>query len=485
MKIKSILPLLFILLPAVVALGKPADYLEKCWARQGASLGSQSATFSYRENANELEHSQYPWQQTTYEKKGRFWMSGSQFLRQDTVAQGQKTYYSKTQVSAGELLFLDYGDQNVGKAVTPAMLAAQLIASARYSPLLLLQYFRQHPAAPQAPAAGLAEYQTHIQSSVVRLFIRTTDKLVERIEVLSPDELFGDALTTFTYHDYAGSGKLTYARTIEINKISGKLHDRVTIEAMAVVETLPVLLQKPAGYQLQAAQTTEPPVTVQHYRPNLHFVELKHTDDRVLIVEFRDFLVVAEAPLTSANGELIIREARNIAPGKPIKYFVFGHYHPHYLGGARAFIHHGATVLCGPGDAPYVRYLASAPRTLQPDSLHLNPRPLQIEEVATSKTITDGQFSMQIHFIGNESAHTNDYLVYYFPSEKLLFEDDLVWIKREGPAKKASPRQAGLYQAIKSRNLSVETVVQSWPVADYGVKTIIPFADLEQTMQVK
>jgi glyoxylase-like metal-dependent hydrolase (beta-lactamase superfamily II) len=485
MRIKLILPLPFILLPAVVALGKPTDYLEKCWARQGAGLRGQSAAFSYRENANELEHSLYPWQQTTYEKKGRFWTNGSQFMRQDTVAQSQKTYYSKTQVSAEKLLFLDYGSQNVVEAITPAMLATQLIGSARYSPLLLLQYFRQHPVAPQAPAAGLAEYQTRIQSSVVRLFIRTADKLVERIEVLSPDELFGDALMTFTYRDYAGSGKLTYARTIEINKINGKLRDKVTIGTVATGGALPVLLRQPTGYQLRAAEAAEPPVTVQHYRPNLHFVELKHTDDRVLIVEFRDFLVVAEAPLTSANGELIIREARNIAPGKPIRYFVFGHYHPHYLGGARAFIHRGATVLCGPGDAPYVRYLASAPRTLQPDSLHLNPRPLQIEEIATSKTITDGQFSMQIHFIGNESAHTNDYLVYYFPSEKLLFEDDLVWIKREGPATKASPRQAGLYQAIKSRNLNVETVVQSWPVADYGVKTIIPFADIEQAMQVK
>ncbi|TYZ14178.1 hypothetical protein FY528_00130 [Hymenobacter lutimineralis] len=92
---------------------------------------------------------------------------------------------------------------------------------------------------------------------------------------------------------------------------------------------------------------------------------------------------------------------------------------------------------------------------------------------------------MQIHVIGSKSQHTNDYLVYYFPSEKLLFEDDLVWIARQGPSRKASARQVGLYQAIRDLKLPVETIVQSWPVQDYGVKTVIPFRELEQSVTGK
>ena len=71
------------------------------------------------------------------------------------------------------------------------------------------------------------------------------------------------------------------------------------------------------------------------------------------------------------------------------------------------------------------------------------------------------------------------------PSEKLLFEDDLVWIPKEGEIKKAGKRQAGLYHAVQDRGLDVTTIVQSWPVADYGVKTVIPFEDLEKSMKVK
>ena len=132
---------------------------------------------------------------------------------------------------------------------------------------------------------------------------------------------------------------------------------------------------------------------------------------------------------------------------------------------------------------PYVRYLSAAPHTLRPDSLQRAPKPLQAEEIQAMKTISDGRMELQIFCLGAQSAHTQDYLLYCFPGEKLLFQDDSVWIPKQGAVGKASPRQAATYQAIKSLKLDVETIAQSWPVADYGVKTIIPFADLEQSMK--
>lgn len=123
---------------------------------------------------------------------------------------------------------------------------------------------------------------------------------------------------------------------------------------------------------------------VETYRPRLHFVELKHTDDRALVVEFNHFLLVAEAPLSSENGELIIWAAQQLAPGKLINYFVAGH-HPHYLGGLRPFVQRGATVLVGPGDEAYVRYFAAAPHTLRPDSLQRPPGPCRSKKYPIAK----------------------------------------------------------------------------------------------------
>ena len=104
------------------------------------------------------------------------------------------------------------------------------------------------------------------------------------------------------------------------------------------------------------------------------------------MVEFSNFLLVAEAPLSSENGELVIREAQKIAPGKRLEYFVAGHFHPDYTGGMRPFVHIGARVLCTPQDVPYFTSLAEAPHTLKPDSLELEPRPLKTEVFDSVKT---------------------------------------------------------------------------------------------------
>jgi len=262
--------------------------------------------------------------------------------------------------------------------------------------------------------------------------------------------------------------------------------DEVKISMRAnIVKEVPLLLEKPIDYKLKEDTEITPEIKVEKYNDNIHFIELKHTDDRIMVVEFSDFLLVAESPLNSKNGELIISEAKKIAPNKPIKYFVFGHYHPHYLGGMRPFIHKGATIICSKANRDYVTYLANAPHTLSPDSLQIQPKPLQLEEIKDSLTITDGKFEMEIYYIGEKSEHTNDYLIYYFPTEKLLFEDDLVWIAKEGEMKKASGRQAGLYNAIMELGLKIETIIQSWPVADYRVKTVIPFADLEKSINIQ
>ena len=474
------------LLWATAAPAKPPhDYLRACWQQQAQPLKDNYLVLSYQETVNELEHNATPWQATAYTGRGRVWLTPDDFLKQDTLTNvaRQRTYYSSTQRSANNLLYRDYGDKDL-LPVTAAGQQDYSWRAARYSPLSVLTYFRQHRVAPEAGGpAGVVRYRTTMGPAVVSLTLRRADALVTEVSVLSADDLLGDVTTTFTYQDYARLGRLAYPTRVQVAKANGHVRDEVRITAATVSPTAPTLLTAPAGYQLQPEKAAVPEVKALTFRPHLHFLELKHTDDRVLVVEFEHFLLVAEAPLSSANGELIIREAQRLAPGKPTRYFVAGHYHPHYLGGLRPFVARGATVLVGAGAGDYARYLAAAPHTLRPDSLQRHPRPAQVEEIPLHgrKTIADGGFEMQLFCIGAQSAHTNDYLLYYFPSEKLLFEDDLAGIPQQGPARQAGARQAGLYQAIKDLKLDVETIVQSWPVAGASVKTIIPFADLEQS----
>ncbi|MEQ8361996.1 MAG: MBL fold metallo-hydrolase [Cyclobacteriaceae bacterium] len=461
------------------------NYLQKCWNKQVKNLTKEVLVLSFQEDLNRLNHSFEPWQQTNYAVKGKVWCSAEQFLKEDTLVSGQRTYYSKSVFSKSELLLLDYGDKDLF-SVTKEMFVNQIFNSARYNPANLINYFVENSVTlSKESTENSAVYSTTINKTEIRLFIDKSQDLLTKITTLSYDDLFGDIIGTIRYSDFTVMGKIYFPKKITISKINGKLEDKITLSNAMLAQKTPTLLEKPANYEHVKAIEKKPEIKTERFNDNIHFVELKHTDDKVMIVEFADFLLVAEAPVNSSNGELIIAEARRIAPGKPLKYFVFGHYHPHYLGGIRPFIHKGAKIITSKMDRAYVTYLADAQHTLQPDSLQLEPAPLLIEEIRDSLSITDGTYEMKIFFIGEKSQHTKDYLIYYFPKEKMLFEDDLVWRKKEGPVQKTNAREVGLYNAVKELGLDVELIIQSWPVSDYGVKTVIPFQELEEAMKIE
>lgn len=473
---------MFLVLVTNRIIGKPIDYLSRCWNKQVKPISEQYLTFHFEENLNRLEHTFEPWQQTNYMCKGIISCNVNNFIKRDTLINGFRTSFSNTELSKTDFLFVNYGEKELSP-VTKGMYLDQLIKSARYSPLAIIDYFFQNKVAiNKGSNEEYALYITTINNVNVTLQIRKSDYLLNKIITLSYDELFGDVLTTFIFKDYNIVENIHYSKSISIEKYNGKVKDEVKISIPKLSTNVSRILIKPSNFEFSEDIEVKPAITLEKYNDNIYFLELKHTDDRILVVEFKDFMLVAEAPLNSKNGEVIIREVKKIAPTKPIRYFVFGHYHPHYIGGIRPFVHKGAEIICSKIDEDYVRYLTDAPHTLAPDSLHSEFKQLKIKEIKDSLVIENGKIEMKIYFIGEESMHTKDYLIYYFPQEKLLFEDDLVWIEKEGSIKRAKSRQVGLYKALKRLNLDVKTIIQSWPVKDYGVKTVIPFEDLEKSM---
>ncbi len=459
------------------------NHLLACWKNQVKPIGGKHLTLSYKEKFNELGHNFEPWQQTNYIGSGTIWSNATSFIKQDTLRRAKRVYYSSTVFNNTELLFLDYGDKALFP-ITKELFLDQMFKTVRYTPINILNYFLLQKITESSESdAEFSIYTTTINKTLVKLYIRKKDNLLQKVTALNDDDLFGDVLTTTRYSSFASIETLYYPQKIHIDKINGKVKDEILITSATLLKTAPVILDKPLSYDFKETIEIKPEIKVEKFNENIHFIELKHTDDRVMIVEFLDFLLVAEAPLNSKNGELIIAEAKKIAPRKPIKYFVFGHYHPHYLGGIRPFVHKGAKILCSNITKEYITYIVNAPHTLNPDSLQLEPTSLNIEMIKDSLSISDGSFAMNIYFIGEKSEHTKDYLIYYFPEEKLLFQDDLIWIRKEGNLRKAGKRQAGLYNAIVALNIDVETIIQSWPVEDHGVKTVIPFKELKASVE--
>jgi len=463
--------------------GEP-NYLKECISKQAVFAKGHYQVIYYKENMNELYHSAEPWQQYNQASSGAVWYDAHHFVKHDTLMSGKRTYYSKTQLSKDELLWQDYGEKELSD-INWSTYYSKLIETARYTPVFLLYYFQSQNITPdKSSTSDEAVYKTSINKAIVSLHIRGSDRLVSKISVLQDDALRGDVLSTYNYSEYnkVTSGMCPLA--IRVEKINGRITDEIKIISRSPSDTLPAL-KKPADYTIKNDQEQKPEISVQKYNEHLYFVDMKHAGTRVLMAEFKDFLFVTGAPLSSNNGELLLAEAKKIAPNKPVKYFAFGHHHPHYVGGMRAFVSKGATVLSVESDQEYLNFLAAAPHTLNPDSQQLHPKPLKLQTLKDSATISDGSYSLKIYFIGEKSKHTKDYLVYYFPQEKLVFEDDLVWIEKQGAVKKASGSQAGLYQALKDLRLDVTTLVQSWGITYDKYKTIIPFEELEASANVK
>lgn len=449
------------------------------------------AMFEFTQAKKMLGHLGRPWQTWGRSTAGTFLLAddGSAFYRTDSTTSGRTSYSSFTYCCDTTLAMVYYGEKTPLK-LTPADKREFLYDLSAYTPVFLLNDFLS-----RNPERALLRYVTGPADSVVytasdgniiSLAIEPGTLHVRSAAITYPHDLYGDVVKTITFDEYAGSdgAGFHYPSRIVVSEL-GVDASVVSVSAgKGAFNRQRILDMIPAGYALQPEPPQgAPQVAVTRYNPHIHFIDLKEARSRVMLVEFKDYLLVAEAPLTTENGETIIARAREIAPGKPVRYFVFGHHHPHYLGGLRAFVHDGATILSTRMDSAYVSQLASFKRTLRPDILAREPRPLMLDLFEQGKIISDGDLEMRIIHIGEVSQHTDDYLIYYFPQYKLLFQDDLAGIKADGTVSAASPRQKGLYDAIMANGLEVETIVQGWPLGSQEAKSIFGFDELRRSVE--
>lgn len=463
------------------------DALQECWKKQVEPLGKGDLSFSCNEVKRRFYHSFELWQFMTTKTTSFVRVGINSFERVDTAGGGK--YLTKTQLTKDVLLYQRPGDTTLSQIDSGDLMNEQF-ETGRYTPIYLINYFKEHNATKDIRSSNAEHtvYMLLVHKTVVRLFIRNSDHLVDKVTLFNDDELYGlygDITRSFNYKDYKSFTGGTTPSIVTIDKINGKLHDTVEVATFHIQSHPSPILEMPKVYTIQAEIQKKTDVSVERYSKNIYLVHLKHDNFISTVVEFKDFLVIADAPLTSENGELIIIETKKIAPGKPIKYFLFGHFHNSYLGGFRPFVHKGATILTRPEDKAYLVELAVAPRTISPDSLQLEPKQLKTEVINDSMTISDDSFTMKIYHIGEKSEHTADYLTYYFPSEKLAVEGDLVWIKKDGDITKANKLQAGFYQSVVDLGLEVKNVLQSWVGTSANFKYIIPFEEIGQSVLLK
>jgi glyoxylase-like metal-dependent hydrolase (beta-lactamase superfamily II) len=203
----------------------------------------------------------------------------------------------------------------------------------------------------------------------------------------------------------------------------------------------------------------------------------KEEQGRTYVVEFADYLVAIDAPLSSTLGERIVEAIHQHYPSKPIRYVLFGHFHPHYTGGLRAFLAAGARVVAPAGCARFAAEIARRPFTLEPDSWARAGRDADIEAFQGTRVFEDSNRRLEAIDIGKSSKHTDEFVVFHLARTHTLLEDDIGWYAGKDGKLTFTAGSRGLYEAVTARKLDVATVWQSWPV-DHP-RPSIPWSEFE------
>ena len=177
-------------------------------------------------------------------------------------------------------------------------------------------------------------------------------------------------------------------------------------------------------------------------------------------IEFSEHVAVIEAPLNEERSLAVIGEVNRLIPDKPIRFVVNTHHHWDHLGGLRAYVHEGATVVTHESNRPYYQeVLRARPWMLQPDRFSLYPPEEWSEgyifETAREKYIlADDTRTVELYNVEG-LAHAAGMLIAYIPREKVVVQADLY--NPGAPAPNASSRT--FYERLQQLALDVTTIV--------------------------
>ncbi|MEQ1909492.1 MAG: MBL fold metallo-hydrolase [Vicinamibacterales bacterium] len=181
------------------------------------------------------------------------------------------------------------------------------------------------------------------------------------------------------------------------------------------------------------------------------------------VVEFRDFVAVFEAPGNEARSLAVIEAVAKLAPGKPIRWLISSHPHFDHIGGLRAYLHIGATIVAHMKNLAFLNrdVLNYEPRIVMPDILSRWP-PTEVSEgynyeaVQESYVITDNQRILRVYYV-QPLAHVEGMLMLYLPTERIAFEADL-FDTHEPPRAAQLPAMRSLANQVARMKLEVETL---------------------------
>jgi glyoxylase-like metal-dependent hydrolase (beta-lactamase superfamily II) len=306
--------------------------------------------------------------------------------------------------------------------------------------------------------------------------------MVELVGTWFPNPVYGDMDYEMRYTEYKDFGGVKFPMLLHTHQGDPRMNVAHNFYEYRVsnVKINPPVATMPVPDAVRTAVT--PPARVESTRLAEGVWMLGGGTHNSLLVEFKDYVAVVDAPNNEARSLAVIAEAARLAPNKPVQYVINTHHHFDHAGGLRTYLSQGTTVVTHETNKQYYLDIlfSPAPRTLQPDRFSffspmywISRRPPPIETVAgeprssAKYVVTDGERILEIdkvedvsYRLGDRSYaqgnHSVDMLIAYLPKEKILFNADLYSPPAAGaPAPVPSPSMRTLEQNIKRLKLDV------------------------------
>jgi glyoxylase-like metal-dependent hydrolase (beta-lactamase superfamily II) len=292
------------------------------------------------------------------------------------------------------------------------------------------------------------------------------DGLLERVQTWVPNPVVGDMYYENVYTQYREVGGVQIPRFHQHQDYDDGAHaPNVSGGDHAFgLETVSELLANVASAALTVPNDVQsarvPPVRVESQSVGDGVWLIGGGSHHSVVVEFADHVTVIEAPLNEERSLAVIDEVYRLMPDKPIRFIVTTHHHWDHLGGLRAYVHEGATVITHESNKPYYQeVLRAGPWTLEPDRFSLHPpeewsEGYIFETVNQQYVLSDGTRTLELHTVQG-LGHAAGMLMAYLPSEKILVQADLLNSLARPP--NASTR--ALQRNLRRLDLDVETIV--------------------------
>ena len=283
--------------------------------------------------------------------------------------------------------------------------------------------------------------------------------LVEHVETLVDNVFTGDTVIDGFYSEYRDLDGIRVPMHVVMREGGFPTLDltvaQVRPNSMDAVDVVARAISAPPPAAPAAAAAPPAP-----QRIGEGIWQLTPNGEGSVLVEFKDYVVMVEGPISDTVTMASIEAAKRLAPGKPIKYVINTHHHADHAGGLRAYVAEGVPILTHESHRKYYEeQIFKNPHSLNPDRLARMPRPAVIETLKDKRVLTDGNMVLEIYLMRGQ-LHTEGLLMVYVPKEKMLIQAD-AYIPRPGapPLPAPSPHTINLVDNVSRLKLNVERVV--------------------------